>query len=197
MVIYRDIAIQPVSIINSQDTRQAMRILQVKNNLFIGHLAGQNNLTANYNTFIGYYTGGANTTGTQDHFVGFQAGNNNSTDLTIFSKDMKRDIVIPQVVTITSRDMAPAPANTTGGNNLFEGYQAGSHNTVTYYNQFIGYQAGYTNTLGADDHFIGYQAGTTIPPEHTISSKEYRQAIIIQQATVIISADSLPVITIQ
>ncbi len=54
-----------------------------------------------------------------------------------------------------------SPAGTmTGGQNVFIGSQAASHNTKGSENVFIGYQAGQSNTIGGKNVFIGKLAGS-------------------------------------
>lgn len=50
---------------------------------------------------------------------------------------------------------------TSGGSNVFFGYQAGSNNTTGPFNVFVGALAGNTNTTGNNNTIIGYNADLT------------------------------------
>jgi glutamate synthase domain-containing protein 3 len=114
-------------------------------NNFIGHEAGQNNISGSNNNFLGQSAGKLNATGGDNNFFGFQAGQNNTTGYAnnVFG-------------------FSAGQSNTVGYSNNFFGYYAGLNNTTGGRNIFIGEMTGNSNQTGSGNVCIGYGQNTPI-----------------------------------
>ena len=109
--------------------------------VFIGAMAGINDIGKNKNTFVGSRAGKSNTNGIENTFLGWRAG---------------RDNTIGNYNTFIG---AFAGERAGGEGNTFVGYDAGSDSTVGNYNTFIGSYAGINNETGQENTFLGSAAG--------------------------------------
>lgn len=107
------------------------RDIKGRYNLFMGHMAGWNNMghptqdSGNYNVFVGHKSGFKNSSGFRNLFVGHGSGYD----------------------------------NVSGYENIFVGNAAGTNNQTGYGNVYIGRQAGHSNTQGDLNVFLGFGAG--------------------------------------
>jgi hypothetical protein len=102
-----------------------------EDNYFIGHQAGENNITGVYNVFIGYQSGLNNTFGSKNYFIGYKSGYNNITGYSnVFIGD------------------SAGYTNNSGYHNVFMGNQSGQNNTIGNYNVASGYKALFNNSEG-------------------------------------------------
>jgi len=110
-------------------------------NIYMGHLAGENNATGLRNTFIGLSAGRNNTSASNSTIIGFNAGvsSNGSSN--------------------TFLGFASGFANTTSGLNTFIGAGSGQSNTTGNINTYIGALSGSSNTIGQNNTFLGHQSG--------------------------------------
>ncbi len=130
-----------------------------RDNYFIGHESGQNNIDGLFNAFMGYQSGQANTTGSLNAFYGYQAGYSNT--------EGNYNTFIGDSTGYSNTDgdyntfigFGAGTKNTTGINNSFLGSFCGYNNTSGSSNTFSGLESGYSNTIGNYNYYSGYQAG--------------------------------------
>ena len=110
-------------------------------NVYVGHLAGENNATGLRNTFMGLNAGRNNTSASNSTIIGFNAGlNSNGSSNTYMG-------------------FASGFSNTSGGLNTFIGVSSGQANTTGMANTYLGAIAGFANTIGQNNTFVGHQSG--------------------------------------
>jgi Chaperone of endosialidase len=108
-----------------------------KDNIFIGHLAGKDNMVGYANTFVGTYSGEQTTT-EGNTFIGANTGRVNK-----------------EGYVNTFLGEAAGFSNTTGAANTFIGQVAGFACQNGAYNTFLGRGAGHDNTTGHHNVYIG------------------------------------------
>lgn len=110
-------------------------------NIYLGHLAGENNATGSRNTFIGFSAARNNTSASNSTIIGFNAGASSNGSSNTFL------------------GFASGFANTTSGLNTFIGASSGQSNSTGNINTYIGALSGSSNTIGQSNTFLGHQSG--------------------------------------
>lgn len=110
-------------------------------NIYMGHLAGENNATGLRNTFIGFSAARNNTSASNCTIIGFNAGASSNGSSNTFL------------------GFASGFANTTSGLNTFIGASSGQSNTTGDINTYIGALSGSSNITGQNNTFLGHQSG--------------------------------------
>jgi hypothetical protein len=110
-------------------------------NTLLGSRAGEGLLSAQYNVFIGSGAGTSATTADGNTYIGYFSGNAN---------------IVGVGNTFTGFGTGYL---STGSNNTFYGYRAGSATTTAEQNVFVGKEAGFNTSTGGTNVFIGFESG--------------------------------------
>jgi hypothetical protein len=130
-----------------------------KENYFVGHESGKNNVDGRYNSFMGYQSGQANSSGNLNAFYGYQAGFSNISGSNNTFLGDSAGYLNTNGDYNTFIGFAAGSKNTSGTNNTFVGSYSGYNNADGDYNTFGGYHAGYANITGNENSFYGDRAG--------------------------------------
>ena len=130
-----------------------------RNNLFLGNLSGQDNVSGKNNVFMGNESGGNNTSGDNNVFIGYRTGNSNLDAVQNTLIGSNAAITLMSGGNNTIIGAATAVSQTTGERNVYLGTQAGNAKTSGDRNVLIGFNAGLINGSGSRNVFIGNEAG--------------------------------------
>jgi Chaperone of endosialidase len=129
-----------------------------KENYFIGHKSGINNVTGSRNIFLGYESGLNNSGGTNNILLGYQSGYN------LFNGGF--NILMGYKSGYTLQNSSDnifigfeSGYNSISSGNMFLGFRSGYSSTSGNFNIFVGTNTAYWNTTGAKNTYIGYTCG--------------------------------------
>jgi len=116
-----------------------------KDNYFIGHESGINNVGGLYNAFLGYQAGKANVGGEKNVYIGYNSG--------LLNVNASNNVFIGH---------NSGKHNTYGDFNVYVGDAAGEHKSNGNYNTYIGYAAGDSTGGSSYNVAVGYKAGMSL-----------------------------------
>ena len=141
--------------------RQVLTGNVYKQNIFVGHYAGNASVTGSGNTFVGYHSGRYNSSGKGNTFNGYYAGGSNMYSQYTSAFGYLALYSLKAINYNSAFGAYAAYSLTGGGYNAVFGYQAMKANKTGGRNSVFGTNAMYTSTSGSDNAFFGYQAGMT------------------------------------
>lgn len=130
------------------------------NNVFVGHMAGDNNSNiGSFNVFTGYQAGLNNSIGHSNVFSGSEAGFLNKGGYSNIFTGYQAGYTNTSGSGNVFIGDASGRLNQEGGEHCFIGYRAGATNVNSHGNVFAGYESGVQNATGNYNVFSGFQSG--------------------------------------